>query len=121
MITISKERITIREPLDETTRLPGHFDLHRAMYDRVVESLSSRDQVGLATMDIARQHTLAVEGAHQSSPVRPIAREFLELSDDKTVGISRVEEILERGFARDLMPSEMEVPWSQRGQRIALK
>lgn len=67
-------------------------------------------------LDIAGVQTLCVNGAHESSPVRRVDAEFL--TDEPFEGSTRtiiegVDEAILRGFERERLFSELDVPWSR--------
>ncbi len=70
----------------------------------------------VCTLDVAGAHTLCVNGAHQSSPVRPIPPEHIRTEPSRgetRMVIAGLDEAMRRGAETEKLFSELGVPWAR--------
>lgn len=107
-IVISNGRIAM--PGNRSIRLEDDTETLR---DRMLSAIIDRCRglpVLVASLDMARAHTICVNGAHESSPVVPIPSEWLEdvfLNGDRQVMIRDIHETISRGRESGKMFSEI--------------
>jgi hypothetical protein len=93
--------------------------MHARMRQRIDDP-----QTLICDLGIAGTQTLAANGAHDSSPVHSIGREYLRRTaaeDSMRTVIAGVDEVIAQAFAEEKLFSELGVPWARPGRVVQLK
>lgn len=99
----------------------------KTLRDSIMTHLTQRltdPQAFTCDLSIAGTHTLAVNGAHESSAVQPLdAALFQRFSQDNSIRtvIKGIDEIIARAFTQEKLFSELGISWAQRGSVFSLE
>lgn len=78
----------------------------------------------VCTLDIAGAHVLAVNGAHESSPIIPVPADNVEklmLENGNHRYVCRgIDELLHRLYREERLPDASDYPWIRNGEKISL-
>lgn len=78
----------------------------------------------VCTLEIAAAQTLAVNGAHESSPVHPVPQEHVHVADSdwrERFEIPGIEDLARRAFDEERLFSELGAPWARPGKLFDLR
>ncbi|MHC4503293.1 MAG: Gfo/Idh/MocA family protein [Planctomycetota bacterium] len=101
-----------REP--ETHRAEGAPESRASMLRAVIGKVTDPGTFA-CTLEVAGAHTLCVNGAHQSSPVRPIPPEHVRTEPSRgetRMVIAGLDEAMRRGAETEKLFSELGVRWA---------
>ena len=93
------------------------------MLQAVLNKIQNRNTF-VCGLDIARNQTLCANGAFESSPIEVIDPDFLSVQHENAESltvIDGIEDACHNAFTKELLWSEMAVPWARAGEEIDLQ
>jgi predicted dehydrogenase len=94
-----------------------------AVMDALLARLEN-PQAFTCSLDIAGTHVLAVNGAHESSPIVPVPADNVErltMEDGNYRYICRgIDELLHRLYEEERLPNASDFPWIKNGEKIPM-
>ena len=90
-------------------------ELRDSMVSQVCARVTNPDKF-ICDLDIAGTHTLCVNGAHESSRIHIVDKQFVDRipeKDDLRSVLRGIEEVTEQALEQEKLYSELRIPWSQ--------
>ncbi|MCD6365367.1 MAG: Gfo/Idh/MocA family oxidoreductase [Planctomycetes bacterium] len=103
---------------DGRIEIVGSVESEAQLREKIFTSLLARlddPQTFICDLAIAQVHTLCVNGAHESSAIRPIGREFVsevEWKDSTALVLDGAEEIIRDSYEHEELFAQRHVPWA---------
>ena len=97
-------------------------ELRQRIGDKLTARVTGGDEF-LCTIDVAGAHTLAVNAAHESSPINQIDEsnyDRIPHEGSEKVVIKDIVSIIDRAFAEEKLFSELGVSWAKPGKTFAV-